>query len=29
MLIATSTFTDGKVDLEKRAQRNALDEYDG
>ena len=29
MLIATSTFTNGKVDLAKRAQRNPLDEYGG
>ena len=29
MMIATSTFTNGKVDLAKRAQRNPLDEYGG
>ena len=29
MLIATSTFTDGRVDMTKRAQRNPLDEYSG
>ena len=29
MMIATSTFTNGKIDLNKRAQRNPLDEYAG
>ena len=29
MMIATSTFTNGKIDLVRRAQRNSLDEYGG
>jgi hypothetical protein len=29
MMIATSTFKDGRIDLVTRAQRNPLDEYGG